>query len=613
MAIPFVIELACSPDGGFPGDGIDNDCDGKIDEEIRNLIDDDGDGRTDEDLAYKPPIIHDTPLKTIRGCGIPTAPADTLNVTSDPQCRVVTKAYEEVEQETGCPRKFHRVWNVTDDCGNIAIVTQVIRIIQDDPPALTAPPNISATCDDYLDTSVTGKANVSGGCEGTSNLTAQYVDTVKDCKVLRTWTVSDSCGNAAPSIVQQIAIKLDAPFVDGPSDVSLVCPGLLNPNFTGRPIVTERSMCGTDDSVLIGAINYTDISEAESNCSTRILRTWQISDVCDNSVVSTQNIMVAKPVVPHVVFPRNTKVVCSDMLKLNVTGSPVVTHNCTEVLLTHLDQVHNCYMERKWTVQTKCNRDQLTHTQIIDFDYEPFPVVPFNNVSLSCDQQGDIPVSQQAPHRLECNGLIVTGLAVNHSDIERIGDQCQRVIRRQAVVCDSCDNVRIFHYSVTYQDNTAPSLVVPPDRNASCAQAIRMAETEAAVASDLCNAATVLYKDRVEANVLVRTWQAKDHCGNQSPPMVQRIVLKEDDVLVDFPDDVLVPCNGSVLPEISGFPQLVRNFSRECYTLGIKKPLISYTDHVNGSGCPLEITRKWTVSTVFGRVIEKSQRIEIGM
>ena len=33
-----------------PGDGIDNDCDGKIDEEVRDGKDDDKDGETDEDL-----------------------------------------------------------------------------------------------------------------------------------------------------------------------------------------------------------------------------------------------------------------------------------------------------------------------------------------------------------------------------------------------------------------------------------------------------------------------------------------------------------------------------------------------------------------------------------
>ena len=34
-----------------PGDAIDNDCDGNIDEEIRDGKDNDGDGEIDEDLA----------------------------------------------------------------------------------------------------------------------------------------------------------------------------------------------------------------------------------------------------------------------------------------------------------------------------------------------------------------------------------------------------------------------------------------------------------------------------------------------------------------------------------------------------------------------------------
>ena len=33
-----------------PGDSLDNDCDGKIDEEVRDRKDNDGDGQVDEDL-----------------------------------------------------------------------------------------------------------------------------------------------------------------------------------------------------------------------------------------------------------------------------------------------------------------------------------------------------------------------------------------------------------------------------------------------------------------------------------------------------------------------------------------------------------------------------------
>ena len=45
---------ACVPNvsaQGGEGDGVDNDCDGYVDEEVENMEDDDGDGRIDEDTA----------------------------------------------------------------------------------------------------------------------------------------------------------------------------------------------------------------------------------------------------------------------------------------------------------------------------------------------------------------------------------------------------------------------------------------------------------------------------------------------------------------------------------------------------------------------------------
>ena len=42
--------LQCENTDTTPGDSIDNDCDGKIDEEIKDGKDNDGDGKIDEDL-----------------------------------------------------------------------------------------------------------------------------------------------------------------------------------------------------------------------------------------------------------------------------------------------------------------------------------------------------------------------------------------------------------------------------------------------------------------------------------------------------------------------------------------------------------------------------------
>ncbi len=47
----YLISQQCKRTRSRPGDGIDNDCDGRIDEELLDGKDTDGDGRIGEDLA----------------------------------------------------------------------------------------------------------------------------------------------------------------------------------------------------------------------------------------------------------------------------------------------------------------------------------------------------------------------------------------------------------------------------------------------------------------------------------------------------------------------------------------------------------------------------------
>ena len=49
LILLYFLILQCKQRVAEPGDGIDNDCDGKVDEEIRDRLDNDGDGLIDED------------------------------------------------------------------------------------------------------------------------------------------------------------------------------------------------------------------------------------------------------------------------------------------------------------------------------------------------------------------------------------------------------------------------------------------------------------------------------------------------------------------------------------------------------------------------------------
>jgi len=52
----------CTPTAAVPGDGVDNDCDGRIDEELGDGLDQDGDTLVDEDTVFEAVAVNLPPL-----------------------------------------------------------------------------------------------------------------------------------------------------------------------------------------------------------------------------------------------------------------------------------------------------------------------------------------------------------------------------------------------------------------------------------------------------------------------------------------------------------------------------------------------------------------------
>ncbi|XP_013407303.1 IgGFc-binding protein [Lingula anatina] len=126
----------CLPNTGQPADGVDNDCDMKIDEELLNGIDDDDDGVIDEDLSSLPPDV-DFPKDTVIVSGDAsvthtiTIEAGTPNATGSERCvayRDITINYTDTTNDNGCGVDIKRTWLVQDGCGNIVRSVQTIFV-----------------------------------------------------------------------------------------------------------------------------------------------------------------------------------------------------------------------------------------------------------------------------------------------------------------------------------------------------------------------------------------------------------------------------------------------------------------------------------------------------
>ena len=182
------------------------------------------------------PVFTDPPGDISVQCDQIPEPAEP---TATDNCdTLVTVTYNGQTLTPGnCPHRYTlvRQWTATDDCDNSATAVQTIQVVDNMPPTFTAPPDISVyideNCQYNADTSVTGDVtNETDNCS--SNLQATYSDVVTpvpgtQADIIRTWSLSDSCGNSASSQIQIIRVRDTIP-------PKLVCPADVSVNAGGN-------------------------------------------------------------------------------------------------------------------------------------------------------------------------------------------------------------------------------------------------------------------------------------------------------------------------------------------------------------------------------------------
>jgi len=206
----------CTVTAPVAGDGIDNDCDQRIDEELNNGIDDDGDGRIDEDLAAPPPRTcceQSTVVPSISGnivdltiqCGqsVPAAPAVTGHIDC-PEPTTITLTPQVTTTPGSCSGRstIRRTWQIVDDCGRSATRVQTITIVDTAAPVLTTPSNRVVECGQSTLPFNTGLASATDSCSGAvSNVPYSDYTVAGQCAgtstITRTWSATDACGNTA--------------------------------------------------------------------------------------------------------------------------------------------------------------------------------------------------------------------------------------------------------------------------------------------------------------------------------------------------------------------------------------------------------------------------------
>jgi hypothetical protein len=455
-------------------------------------------------------------------------------------CGTVSYEHHESNYWTqGCNSGFSRIWTATDECGNSSYFTQYISIYDETAPVVSGEFEITLLCDEFEGIYITAIDNcnivtidhvdeeVSGSCAG---------------RYIRTYTVSDACGNSVDFIQLINLIDETNPTVEVPAvDIQVECGDEI-PAF--EPVFADNC----DDSLTITMISA--IAYSEDGCTTYISQGWTATDDCNNSVSTGRTITITDSTDP--VFdttPQDEYYTCNVTIPVaDVTASDV----CDEdVMVDHVDVIipgscpSNYTIERTWSAEDNCGNvaEYVQHIFIIDEDFPVFTYVP-------------------GPSEFSCEDEIVFGSPIaedNCSDVtydhfDNYDYQCNNTyeIVRTWIATDACGHSTTAMSHYTIYDNVAPEFDQElTDVTVQCESDIP-APVEV-TATDNCGQAYVsveileVESDTCGNQILYVQYTAHDDCDNTNYTGYYITVNDDTDpVLEGCPDDLVIGCTDEI-------------------------------------------------------------------
>ncbi|HEY8404548.1 MAG TPA: hypothetical protein VIK71_08050, partial [Flavobacteriales bacterium] len=234
--------------------------------------------------------------------------------------------YEEevVLTDDDCPQSFDiiRTWTATDYCGNVAIATQTVHVVDTTAPYLSIPEDYTASCEDEL---VFEDATAEDNC-GEATITVSQEVIPGDCPnsytITRTFVAIDECGNASEPQVQTITVVDEtAPvFADGVVEFTYECDEDIELN---QPIATDNC-----SEVIEYA--YSDTAHWTYGCTSGFIRIWTATDECGNVAYLSQYYTIVDTTAPVIAGELEIQRPCDDADGIYVTA----TDNCNEFEIT---------------------------------------------------------------------------------------------------------------------------------------------------------------------------------------------------------------------------------------------------------------------------------------
>jgi len=341
-------------------------------------------------LDTTPPVLLNVPADVIVSC---TEVPEAAEVDAADNCddELVLSVTDEFSMD-GCNTIISRIYRATDNCGNQAIATQTITVVDEEAPVLSeAPAYIEVECGEIPEPAILTAID---NCDDDVDITfTQEYTGVCNYDIIRTWTATDNCGNTDVQTQTIHVVDTTGPdFGAYETEVFVTCGELSSYEIT----VTD--LC--DDDV---DLTYEDVYFS-GGCFGVVQRTWTATDLCGNTTSALQFIRQLDEELPVLInVPEDITVECGEDIPA-IDFSVSATDNCDDdVDITFIEEVTSEFcpyvITRTWIAEDECG-NIAEETQVITIDIETPEQVsifsypnPFNDsftVNFSVPQNSNV-------------------------------------------------------------------------------------------------------------------------------------------------------------------------------------------------------------------------------
>ncbi|RFM31413.1 gliding motility-associated C-terminal domain-containing protein [Chitinophaga silvisoli] len=514
---------------------------------------------------------------------------------------------------------------VSSGCSGSSISNVVkLQRISTPPVVVSVPASKNASCQPGADfTTLFGSPVFSHAPYNNESLTVTYVDNTTNTDacttiIMRTWTARDRCGLTATA-QQTITVKdTTGPVFTtaAPANITVACD-----NIPAAVSLTANDLCS--GSVTVAPTEErVDMAGVCTN-NYYLVRKWVAVDNCGNASDTLKQIITVKDTtgpVFNMTQPANITVDCD---KVPAAVTLTATDNCTAgtITVTPVDTrqnvsgsscVNTYQITRTWTAADNCGNVSVLKQIITVVDTtRPVFSVTVRDTTINCDQLISL---DQVTATDNCTANVKVTL--NQTKVF-LSTTCSNnyKLTRTWTATDACGNTATMKQVITVQDTTKPVFTVSPPGDTTVDCNAIPATPSNITATDNCSTAKISYTQSRQTIAgacasnyqLIRTWVAKDECGNTNT-WKQTITVQDTTrpVIGTAPADATVACGGTI-------PAEATLYATDNCDPNFPKRAVMTTDPYTVDICNgYTITRRWNVTDACGNAaIEKVQVITV--